>query len=77
MSGIIDLDRCLLYEQLQIHLNELEPALRDDVVEALSVEGKLLHQPASAQDGNWALLPFCLAMLGHCQTPEMNHIAAD
>lgn len=61
MSGIIDLDRCLLYEQLQVHLNELEPALREDVAEALSVEGKLLHQPASAQDGNWALLPFCLA----------------
>lgn len=61
MSGTIDLDRCLLYEQLQIHLNELEPALREDAVEALSVEGKLLHRPAAESDGNWALLPFCLA----------------
>ena len=53
--------RQMLGEELLGHLASLAPALRDDVLEALSVEGKLLHQPTSALDGRWALLPFCLA----------------
>lgn len=51
----------MLAERLHLFLGEIQPALRDDVVEALAVEGKLLHQPASGLDGRWALLPFVLA----------------
>ncbi len=60
---IMDLEaaRRLLSEQLLRYLNDLERALREDVIEALEVEGKLLHQPEFPLDGRWALLPFCLA----------------
>jgi geranylgeranyl pyrophosphate synthase len=61
MSRNVNLDRRLLRGWLQIYLNDLPQALRGDVVEALNVEGKLFHQPASAHDGRWALLPFCLS----------------
>ncbi|MEO7018650.1 MAG: polyprenyl synthetase family protein [Ktedonobacteraceae bacterium] len=53
--------RCVLAERLHVLLAELQPALRDDVIAALAVEGKILHQPASTLDGRWALLPFTLA----------------
>lgn len=51
----------MLAARLQLFLGEVQPTLRDDVVAALAVEGKLLHQPASELDGRWALLPFTLA----------------
>lgn len=53
--------RCTLCERLFSHLHGLHPLLRADVLEALSMEGKLLHRPASPLDGRWALLPFYLA----------------
>lgn len=63
MGVAMDLDaaRHLLCERLLKHLEGLYPALQEDIVRALAVEGKLLHQPASALDGRWALLPFYLA----------------
>lgn len=57
----IEESRRVLAARLQLFLGEVQPALRDDVVAALAVEGKLLHQPASELDGRWALLPFTLA----------------
>jgi geranylgeranyl pyrophosphate synthase len=53
--------RKLLCEHLQSYLEDLPPALCEDIVGVLSEEGKLFHQPASALDGRWALLPFYLA----------------
>jgi len=52
--------RHLLCERLRHYLHDLDPVLREDAGAALAVEGKLLHQPALALDGRWALLPFCL-----------------
>lgn len=52
--------RHLLCERLQHYLHDLDPVLREDAGVVLAVEGKLLHQPALALDGRWALLPFCL-----------------
>jgi geranylgeranyl diphosphate synthase type I len=57
----LDTERRLLGERLLKELEQLHPALREDVTAALAVEGKLLHRPASPLDGRWALLPFCLA----------------
>ena len=53
--------RCIFAKRLHFFLKEVQPALRSDMVAALAVEGKLLHQPASTLDGRWALLPFSLA----------------
>lgn len=53
--------RRLLCEQLLTYLDDIDPALREDMFEALEVEGKLLHRPASPLDGRWALLPLYLA----------------
>src|SRR5579875_2596607 len=53
--------RRLLGEQLLTFLDDIEPALREDMLAALEMEGKLLHRPASPLDGRWALLPFYLA----------------
>lgn len=63
MAVVADLEiaRRALCERLFGHLDGLHPALREDVAEALSMEGKLLHRPASSLDGRWALLPFYLA----------------
>jgi geranylgeranyl diphosphate synthase type I len=61
----VDLDieaaHCLLCERLLSYLSDLQPALRADIFEALAVEGKLFHRPASRLDGRWALLPLYLA----------------
>lgn len=54
-------ERRLLCERLLTYLGHVHSALREDVMAALAVEGKILHQPASTLDGRWALLPFCLA----------------
>src|SRR5579884_1835398 len=61
LSINLDTERRLLGERLLKELEQLHPALREDVMAALAIEGKLLHQPASPLDGRWALLPFCLA----------------
>jgi geranylgeranyl pyrophosphate synthase len=62
MSGSINLEtaRSLLWKHLWKYLEDLPSVLREDIVEVLSGEGKLLHQPVSALDGRWALLPFYL-----------------
>lgn len=57
----IEAARSLLGEQLLHHLADLSPTLQADIIAALSVEGKLFHQPALPLDGRWALLPFFLA----------------
>ncbi len=57
----IEAARNVLGKQLLHHLADLSPTLRADIIAALSVEGKLFHQPALPLDGRWALLPFFLA----------------
>src|SRR5260370_7311444 len=61
MNPELEKARHTLSGRLRVFLEELQPALREDVVKALQGEGKLLHQPASPLDGRWALLPFLLA----------------
>lgn len=65
MSVLVDLEletaRRLLCEQLLRYLDGVQPALRADIVEALAMEGKLFHQPATRFAGRWALLPLSLA----------------
>jgi geranylgeranyl pyrophosphate synthase len=53
--------RHLLCTQLLDYLGDVQPVLRSDIMEALALEGKLFHQPATRLDGRWALVPFCLA----------------
>ena len=53
--------RQMLRTQLLRYLATLPTQLRQDTLVALSVEGKLLHQPCEALDGRWALVPFLLA----------------
>ena len=65
VSMVVDLEleaaRHLLCGRLLDYLNDLPLALRADIVEALSAEGKLFHEPAIRFDGRWALLPLYLA----------------
>lgn len=65
VAMMVDLDletvRHFLRERLLNSLNDLPPALRADIVEALAVEGKLFHEPATRFDGRWALLPLYFA----------------
>lgn len=52
--------RRMLCERLLGYLDGLKAVLREDVQGALTLEGKLLHQPGTELDGRWALLPVCL-----------------
>lgn len=61
MPAALEEERRQLSEQFLNYLEQVYPALREDVVAALGVEGKIFHQPAEALDGRWALLPFFLA----------------
>src|SRR5260370_29583605 len=61
MNTELEEGRPTLGERMRVFLEELQPALREDVVKALQEEGKLFHQPVSLLDGRWALLPFVLA----------------
>lgn len=70
-STVADLEetRRALRERLDIFLEEVQPALRVDIVQVLAGTGKLLCRPASLLDGRWALLPLYLA----CDLqPEVN-----
>lgn len=57
--------RCLLGKQLLHSLDDVQPILRADIIEALAQEGKLFHQPVAPLDGRWALAPLCLARALH------------
>ncbi len=80
MSMLVDRSlaaaRHLLCEQLLSYLDDLQPALRADVVQALATEGKLFHEPAACLDGRWALLPLSLAHALHEETDPAYSSAA-
>jgi len=77
---VIDLEleaaRHLLCERLLDYLNDLHPALRADIVEVLSMEGKLFHEPATRFDGRWALAPLYLARALHEEADSAYSCAA-
>lgn len=53
--------RQMLCAHLRARLEVVPAVLRADIMEALAVEGKLFHRPATRLDGRWALAPLCLA----------------
>jgi len=67
--------RQTLCARLHACLQDLPAVLRADLLEALAVEGKLCHQPVLPLDGNWALVPFCLAQ-ALCADVDLQESAA-